>query len=79
MDLLPVGKFKAKFSELLQKVQKGASFGVTYGKSKKKVAILMPFDKAKSKKMRPLGILEGKASFKIRKDFKMTVEEFLGS
>jgi len=37
MNLLPVGEFKAKFSEVLQKVQQGSSFGITYGKGKKKL------------------------------------------
>lgn len=79
MHQLTVGDFKAKFSEIIQKVQQGETFGVTYGKSKKKVGVFMPIDKFKSKKMRKLGILEGKASFKIHKDFKMTDEEFLNS
>ena len=79
MDLLPVGEFKAKFSEVLQKVQKGASYGITYGKSKEKVAALVPYKKFAKKKKFKLGILEGKASFKIHKDFKMTDEEFLNS
>jgi antitoxin (DNA-binding transcriptional repressor) of toxin-antitoxin stability system len=78
MNLLPVGEFKAKFSEVLQKVQQGSSFGITYGKDKKKVAVVIPYKKYMSDKKIKLGILEGKASFKIKEGFKMTEEEFLG-
>ena len=79
MNLLPVGEFKAKFSEVLQKVQEGASFGITYGKDRKKVAMVMPYQKYLKKTKFKLGLLEGKASFKIHNNFKMTDEEFLKS
>lgn len=79
MNLLPVGEFKAKFSEVLQKVQQGASFGITYGKDKKKVAALVPYRKLIKQTKFNLGLLEGKASFKIHNDFKVTDEEFLKS
>ena len=79
MNLLPVGEFKAKFSEVLQKVQKGTSFGITYGKGKKKVAVVIPYKKYMNKNKFKLGLLVGKASFKLHNDFKMTDQEFLNS
>ncbi len=79
MNLLPVGEFKAKFSEVLQQVQQGASFGITYGKDKKKVAMVVPYKEYVQKTKFKLGLLEGKASFKIHENFKMTDEEFLNS
>ena len=78
MMQLSVGEFKSKFSEVLEKVLKGESIGITYGKSKKKVAAMVPYNKHIPSKKIKLGILEGKASFKIKKGFKMTEEEFLG-
>ena len=78
MYQLTVGEFKSKFSEVLEKVLQGGSVGITYGKNKKKVAALVPYDKYISDKKIKLGILEGKASFKIKEGFKMTEEEFLG-
>lgn len=78
MTQLTVGQFKAKFSEVLSKVLQGETVGITYGKSKKKVAALIPYSQIKGKKIK-LGLLFGKASFKIGKDFKMTDEEFLNS
>ena len=77
MNLLPVGEFKAKLSEVLQEVQQGASFGITYGKAKKRIAMIAPYEQYVQKMTFKLGLLEGKASFKIYKDFKMTDKEFL--
>lgn len=78
MHQLTVGQFKSKFSDVLAKVLQGESVGITYGKNKKKVAALVPYEKYASKRIK-LGSLVGKASFKIKKDFKMTDEEFLKS
>lgn len=78
MYQLTVGQFKSKFSQVLEKVLQGESIGITYGKSKKKVAALVPYSKYAPNKKIKLGLLEGKASFAIKKGFKMTKEEFLG-
>lgn len=78
MQQLTVGEFKSKFSQVLEKVLQGESVGITYGKSKKKVAAFVPYKKY-AKKSITLGSLKGKASFRIHKDFKMTEEEFLQS
>ncbi|MCC6825267.1 MAG: type II toxin-antitoxin system Phd/YefM family antitoxin [Acidobacteria bacterium] len=77
MKSLPVGEFKAHFSEVLELVQQGESVGVLYGKGKKPVAKLVPVDAPKQKAKRKLGILEGKVKFKFAKNFKMTDEELL--
>lgn len=79
MTQLTVGEFKAKFSEVLSKVLQGESIGITYGKNKKKVAALVPYDKVIKTNRLKLGLLEGKATFKIHRNFKMTDEEFLSS
>lgn len=78
MNQLTVGEFKSKFSEVLQKVLSGESVGITYGKKKKRVAAIIPYQKLLKNKIK-LGSLKGKASFKIHSDFKMTEEEFLNS
>lgn len=78
MYQLTVGEFKSKFSEVLTKVLQGEMIGITYGKNKKKVAALVPYNKLNNH-MFKLGLLEGKASFKTKADFKMTDEELLKS
>lgn len=78
MKSLPVGEIKAQFSEVLEKVQQGESFEITYGKNKKPVAKIVPINGAKPKKKRKIGILDGKVNIRFAKNFKMTEEEFLG-
>lgn len=65
MNQLTVGEFKSKFSQMLEKVLQGESIGITYGKSKKKVAAIIPYKNYIKKPKLKLGLLEGKASFKI--------------
>jgi len=77
MEIMSVGEFKAKFSEVLKKVLAGEEIAISYGKSKEIVARLVP--KASSKRQRrKIGIYEGKGSVHFANDFKMTEEEFLG-
>lgn len=78
MKSLPVGEFKAHFSEVLEKVQQGESVGVLYGKSKKPVAKLVPMDEPIKKKKRKFGILDGKVKITFAEDFKMSEDELLG-
>jgi len=77
MKSLSVGEFKAQFSEVLEKVQQGESFGILFGKSKKLVAEINPPKKQAKKKKRKLGILEGKMKVVFADNFKMTEEEFI--
>ncbi len=77
MKSLPVGEFKAHFSEVLEKVQQGESFGITYGKNKKLVAEISPPKKQKTKKKRKIGIMDGKLKIVFADNFKMTDEELL--
>jgi antitoxin (DNA-binding transcriptional repressor) of toxin-antitoxin stability system len=77
MEIMSVGEFKAKFSEVLKKVLAGEEIAISYGKSKEIVARLVP--KTSTKKVRrKIGIFEGKGSVHFGKDFKITEEEFLG-
>ena len=78
MDTLTVGEFKARFSEVVKALEAGKEVAISYGKKKEKIGVVVPFKNFKKKK-RKIGIWEGKASFKLAKDFKMTDEEFLNS
>ena len=80
MKVLTVGEFKAKFSDVISSLLQGKEVAVSYGKKKEKIGVLVPYkDYGKKIKKRKLGIWEGKGSFKLAKDFKMTEEEFLKS
>lgn len=77
MKIYTVGELKAKFSEVLNMVQEGEEIAIAYGKKKEIVAHIVP-KKLKSGK-RKLGLLKGKASFKIHSNWKINDEEFLNS
>jgi len=74
---MPVEKFKANFAEALEEVKQGKKIGVLYGKSKKPVAMLVPFAE-EEKGERQIGILDGKAVISFRDDFEMTPMELCG-
>jgi antitoxin (DNA-binding transcriptional repressor) of toxin-antitoxin stability system len=77
MKSLAVGELKSHFSQILDEVQQGAKVGILYGKSKKPVAMIVPYLEEKSEKRR-LGILDGKVKIEFMDDFGMTDEELIG-
>ena len=78
MNTLPVGELKSRFSEVLEKVRQGESFGILYGKKKKPVAMIVPFVDNDQQQERKIGLLDGKATITFADDFKMTEAELLG-
>jgi hypothetical protein len=75
METLLSTQITPNFSKIAVGLQKGKRFGILYGKTKKPVAMLVPFEeKAKERK---IGILDGKAKIEFASDFKMTTEELL--
>ncbi len=77
MKTVSVAHFKAEFSDMLHKVRRGERIAIQYGRRKETVAILIPAGESGEIPKRALGLLQGKASFKLGADFKMTEEEFL--
>jgi antitoxin (DNA-binding transcriptional repressor) of toxin-antitoxin stability system len=75
MKAMTVGEVKTHFPELLSEVKKGKKIKILYGKSKKPVAMLVPLEDIPES--REIGLLDGKASFSMRGDGKISVEEFL--
>ena len=78
MKTMTVGDFKKDFSQVVSGLQKGTSYAISYGKNKKQIGVVVPFDEY-SKKPRIPGTLAGKANVSFLKDFKMTDAEFLNS
>jgi len=74
---LTVGEFKSRFSEALGLVSHGEAVSVTYGRSHRPVALLVP--PAARKTRRKLGLLAGKVKITIARDWSLTDEEFLGA
>ncbi|TVR73383.1 MAG: prevent-host-death protein [Spirochaetaceae bacterium] len=77
MEALPVGEIKARFSEVLEKVKRGESFGILYGRKKTPVAMIVPYVETEEKAERKLGILDGKVQITFADDFRITEEEFV--
>jgi len=77
MRTIQVGDLKTHFSEVLKEVKKGEEIIISFGRKKEKIAIIVPYDDYQKRKTRKLGLLEGKASFKIQSNFEMSEEELL--
>jgi antitoxin (DNA-binding transcriptional repressor) of toxin-antitoxin stability system len=79
MKSIAVGEFKAQFSSIIKELQAGHSIAITYGKKRTKLAVLVPYDQYVKSAKRQIGVLQGKASYNMHDDFKLTDEAFLRS
>ena len=79
MKTMAVGELKTHFSEILTAVQKGQSIAVGFGRNKRKIAVIVPYREYRTTHGRRLGLLQGKARFRVHADFKVADEEFLAS
>ena len=75
MKAMPVGELKTHFSEILEEVSHGKTIGITYGRAKKPVAMIVPYQNDEKKAERKIGILDGKVTIEFKDDFAMTTEE----
>ncbi|MDR2588821.1 MAG: prevent-host-death protein [Spirochaetales bacterium] len=76
MKTMAVGELKSCFSKILEEVRHGEKVGISYGKSKKTIAIIVPY-REQRKAERKIGILDGKTRIEFRDDFEMTAEELV--
>jgi antitoxin (DNA-binding transcriptional repressor) of toxin-antitoxin stability system len=76
MKAMPVGEVKTHFSEILEEVKQGNRIGILYGRTKKPVAMIVPYIEEKASR-RKIGILDGKIKIEFRDDFEMTAEALL--
>ncbi len=77
MQTLTQNELKDNVLKVLELVENGEEILIRKGNNKKNIAVLIPYPQYKQKKERHLGILKGKASYKIKDDFKITDEELL--
>jgi len=76
MKALTVDEIKTHFSDVLARIKNGESVKILYGKSKKPIAIIVPIENMNSP--RQIGVLDGKATFIINGNSKISEKEFLG-
>jgi prevent-host-death family protein len=77
MQEVTVGELKANFSTFLERVARGEEITISFGKRRKRVAVLLPYDHHTRKPERKLGLLRARGRCVIPKDFKLTDEEML--
>jgi prevent-host-death family protein len=79
MKTLPVAEIRTKFSSLLKEVESGKEIGISYGRKRQTIAVIVPIDEYKKIKARKLGTLEGKAKVSFSENWEITDEEFINS
>ena len=80
MKTLTVAELKAHFSEVLgQMAADDQPVAISYGRRKEKVAALVPYRMVAAPGPRALGVLQGRARFKLREDFALSDDELLGA
>ncbi len=78
MKTITVGEFKSNLAQIIEKILKGEEYVVSYGRKRKKIFKVVPYQEEKPKK-RKLGLLVGKMTIKFHDDWEMSDEEFLNS
>jgi len=63
--------------KILEMVKNGEEIIIKDEENQENVAVIISYGNYKNKQERPLGILKGKATYKIKDDFKITDEELL--
>lgn len=76
MKSMTVALLKSGFSGVLDDIRRGEEITIEYGKGHRKLAVIIPYAKYQPHRKK-VGILEGKASFKIRGNFKISDRELL--
>ena len=71
MKALTYNEVIKNFPEIFESIDKGEEIFISKKEGKGYFAVIVPYEKYKApQKERPLGILEGKATYKIKDDFK---------
>ena len=77
MKSLTQNEVKNNIFDILNIVQTGEDILIQNDKNKKNIAVIISYQKYKKRNYRPLGILKGKAKYKLKDDFNITDEELL--
>jgi prevent-host-death family protein len=77
MKTYTVAEVKAHLSAILKEVQAGHEIGITFGRAKETIAVIVPKKRYEKTSGRVLGSLEGKMKFNFSQKFKISDEELL--
>jgi antitoxin (DNA-binding transcriptional repressor) of toxin-antitoxin stability system len=76
MKTLTVADVETRFSDVIGQVKNGEKFQILFGVLREPVAMIVPMENKNN--LRRIGVLDGKAMFKINGNCKISEEEFLG-
>jgi len=79
MKTFPVAEVRTHFSSLLKEVEAGNEIGITFGRKRQTIAVIVPIEEYRKIKAKRLGTLEGKVNLTFKGDWSITDEEFLNS
>ena len=78
MKSLSVAEIKTHLSAILKDVEKGDKIAITFGRKKRTIAVIVPYNEYKQNSERKLGSLKGKMEAVFTDDFSITDEELAG-
>ena len=79
MKTIPVAEVRSNLSMLLKEVESGQEIGISFGRRRETIAVIVPIAEYKKIKERRLGSLAGKLTVEFKDNWKMSDEEFLNS
>jgi len=79
MKSLALAEVKTHLSSLLKEVELGEEIGITFGRKRETIAVIVPIEEYNKIKIRRLGTLEGNVSIQFKGDWTISDEEFLNS
>ncbi len=79
MKTIPVAQARKKFSAILKEVESGEQIGISYGRKKELIAVLVPIQEYEKFKKRKLGTLEGKGSVEFKGEWTLTDEQLVNA
>ena len=79
MKTVPVAEVRSNLSTLLKEVESGNEIGISFGRRRETIAVIVPIAEYRKIKERRLGSLAGRLTVEFKDDWKMTDDEFLDS
>ncbi len=79
MKTVPVAEVRSNLSMLLKEVESGREIGISFGRRRETIAVIVPIAEYKKIKERRLGSLAGRLTVEFKDNWKMSDKEFLDS
>ena len=79
MKTVPVAEVRSNLSTLLKEVESGKEIGISFGRRRETIAVIVSIAEYKKIKERRLGSLAGRLTVEFKDDWKMTDDELLDS